>query len=184
VPGKIQSPDSDLANLARHGDLEAFGELVRRYQSAVFSVCYRLLGERRSAEDLAQETFLRAFLRLDTYQLERPFGPWIRRVAANLSINAIKASWMATLPLEDEDTALAVDPQEGPEEAAVRQEISQNLSRAIRSLRPHQRAVIELSHFQGLSYAEIAAELEMPLSDVKSHLFRARKQLAEILSHV
>jgi RNA polymerase sigma-70 factor (ECF subfamily) len=183
VPGKIQPSDSDLVNLARHGDLEAFGELVRRYQAAVFSVCYRLLGERRSAEDLAQETFLRAFLRLETYQAERPFGPWIRRVAANLSINEMKASRLMLLPLEDEDAAPTAGEGDGPEETLLRQDASQTLARGIRSLRPHQRAVIELSHFQELSYAEIAAELEIPLSDVKSHLFRARKRLAEILRH-
>ena len=177
-----QSVDSDLVLQARQGDLEAFGELVKRYQSAVFSVCYRLLGERRSAEDLAQETFLRAFLRLDTFQPERPFGPWIRRVAANLSINEMKANRMMTVALDEEETGYRSFAEGGPEEAAAETETHQALARAIRALRPQQRAVIELSHFHGMNYAEIAAELEIPLSDVKSHLFRARKRLAEALS--
>jgi len=79
--------DRDLALRARRGDAEAFGELVRRYQASVFNVCYRLLGERREAEDLAQEAFIRAYERLDTFDADLPFGPWMRRVAANLCLN-------------------------------------------------------------------------------------------------
>lgn len=80
-------PDRDLILRARRGETEAFGELVRLTQAAVFNVCYRLLGERREAEDLTQETFLRAWERLHTFDVERPFLPWIRRVAANLCLN-------------------------------------------------------------------------------------------------
>jgi RNA polymerase sigma-70 factor (ECF subfamily) len=72
--------DRDLALRARRGDAEAFGELVRRYQTSVFNVCYRLLGERREAEDLAQEAFIRAYERLDAFDAALPFGPWMRRV--------------------------------------------------------------------------------------------------------
>ena len=85
--------DRDLALRARRGDAEAFGELVRRYQTSVFNVCYRLLGERREAEDLAQEAFIRAYERLDTFDADLPFGPWMRRVAANLCLN-----WMERAP--------------------------------------------------------------------------------------
>ena len=165
------------------GQNEAYGELVRRCQDGVFNVCYRMLGERREAEDLAQEALLRGYQRLASFDSARPFGPWIRRVAANLSINEMKASRLMLLPLEDNHTAPTAGEGDGPEETLLRQDVSQALARGIRSLRPHQRAVIELSHFQELSYAEIAAELEIPISDVKSHLFRARKRLAEILRH-
>ena len=70
--------DRTLARQARRGDAQAFGELVRRYQTSVFNVCYRLAGERREAEDLTQEAFLRAYERLASFDDARPFGPWMR----------------------------------------------------------------------------------------------------------
>jgi RNA polymerase sigma-70 factor (ECF subfamily) len=173
--------DADLAIRARQGDAEAFAELVRRYQASVFGVCYRLLGERRSAEDLAQEAFIRAYTHLGSYQVERPFGPWIRRVAANLCINQLTLRQPLAVPLEEDERLGSAE--DGPEEQAARRERAQSIQDAIHSLPTHQRAVIELSHFHGLSYAEIAAELRLPLSDVKSHLFRARRRLAEMLKH-
>ena len=175
--------DALLALGARQGDAEAYSGLVRRYQTAVFSVCYRMLGELGAAEDMAQETFLRAYLHLESFQIERPFGPWIRKVAANLCINQMKARRMLTISLEEENDPRLETQLHGPENTAEEHETACALAAAIRSLPPHQRAVIELSHFQEMSYAEIAAALDLPLSDVKSHLFRARKRLAEILPH-
>ncbi|MCC6568842.1 MAG: sigma-70 family RNA polymerase sigma factor, partial [Anaerolineales bacterium] len=83
--------DRDLIVRARRGDGDAFSELVTRYQINVFNVCYRILHERGEAEDLAQETFMRAYHRLDQFDLEREFGPWVRRVAANLCINHLES---------------------------------------------------------------------------------------------
>src|SRR5690349_23941862 len=102
--------DQDLVRLTRAGQPEAFGDLVRRYQASVFNVCYRLLGERASAEDLAQEAFIRAHARLAQYDLARPFGPWIRRVAANLCLNHL-ADRKSSVPLDEERDRPAVDPQ-------------------------------------------------------------------------
>lgn len=90
--------DRDLAIRARRGDAEAFGELVRRYQGSVFNVCYRLLGERREAEDMAQEAFIRAYGRLETFDADRPFGPWIRRVAANACFNRLQQNAPVDVP--------------------------------------------------------------------------------------
>jgi RNA polymerase sigma-70 factor (ECF subfamily) len=174
------SDDRALILRARRGQAEAYGELVRRYQAAAFNVCYRLLGERREAEDLTQEAFMRAYSRLNTFDVERPFGPWIRRVAANLCLNRLESRAPASVPLDeerDEDSLSA----HNPEAARERRESAEAVRAALLSLPPHYRAVIELRHFQELSYDEIAAELRWPLSDVKSHLFRARKLLAERL---
>lgn len=172
--------DRDLAMQARRGEAEAFGELVRRYQVSVFNVCYRLLGERREAEDLAQEAFLRAYQRLETFDADRAFGPWIRRVAANACLNRLEGPAPADLPL-DEERDQAVDHR--PEIAHEQAEQAGTIRAAIHSLPPHYRVVIELRHFQEMSYDEIAAALDIPLSDVKSRLFRARRILAEKLGH-
>ena len=171
--------DRDLIVRARRGAAggDAFGELVMRYETSVFNVCYRLLHEQGEAEDLAQETFMRAYDRLHTFDLSREFGPWIRRVAANLCLNYLE-SRKVDPPLDEERDA---DPAQLPEAATEVRERSEQIRRALSSLPPHYRVVVELRHFQELSYDEIAAELNIPLSDVKSHLFRARKILAEKL---
>ncbi len=169
--------DRDLIQRARRGANDAFGELVTRYQTGVFNVCYRMLHERGEAEDLTQETFMRAYDRLHTFDLEREFGPWIRRVAANLCLNHLEAQ-KVTAPLDEERDA---DESARPEKQVEVKERSAQVRTALASLPPHYRAVVELRHYQELSYDEIAAELNIPLSDVKSHLFRARKILAEQL---
>ncbi len=171
--------DRDLIVRARHGAAggDAFGELVARYQTGVFNVCYRMLHERNEAEDLAQETFMRAYDRLHTFDLEREFGPWIRRVATNLCLNYLE-SLKATAELDEERDA---DESARPEKQIEVKERSAQIRDALASLPPHYRVVVELRHYQDLSYDEIAAELNIPLSDVKSRLFRARKILAEKL---
>lgn len=173
------STDRDLAVRARRGEAEAFGELVRRYQGSVFNVCYRLLGERREAEDMAQEAFIRAYERLDTFDVERPFGPWIRRVAANACLNRLEMRQPVEVVIDEErDEAVEI----APETAREQREQTEAVRSAIVALPPRYRAVVELRHFQELSYEEIAAALKIPVSDVKSHLFRARKLLVEKLT--
>ena len=169
--------DRDLIQRARRGDAEAFGELVLRYQTSVFNVCYRLLHERLEAEDMTQETFLRARDRLHSFDEERLFSPWIRRVAANVCLNHLE-SQKRTVALEEEHDA---DESQRPEKQVEVRERSEQIRRALASLPARYRVVIELRHYQELSYEQIAAELDIPLSDVKSHLFRARKILAEKL---
>jgi RNA polymerase sigma-70 factor (ECF subfamily) len=172
--------DRDLALRARRGDTEAFGELVRRYQTSVFNVCYRLTGERREAEDLAQEAFIRAYERLDSYDPDRPFGPWMRRVAANLCLNRLSLQRPPEVMIDEERD----EADEGePETIREQTERAESVRAAILSLPPQYRAVIELRHFEDMSYDDIAAALRIPLSDVKSHLFRARKMLAEKIGH-
>jgi RNA polymerase sigma-70 factor (ECF subfamily) len=169
--------DRELIQRARRGDAEAFGELVVRYQTSVFNVCYRILHERAGAEDMAQETFLRARERLYTFDEERPMGPWIRRVAANVCLNHLEAE-KRTAPLDEERDA---EESHRPEAQLEARERSEQIRSALASLPARYRMVIELRHYQDLSYDEIAAELNIPVSDVKSHLFRARKRLAEKL---
>ncbi len=177
-------PDRALVLRTRRGEVEAFGELVRRYQTSVFNVCYRLLGERREAEDLAQETFIRAFQRLDTFDAGRPFGPWIRRVAANLCINHMRRNLPHFLELDERRSPSPADFIGQPETDHERAEQQTAIRTAVLELSPPHRAVIELRHFQDMSYAEIASALGIPISQVKSHLFRARKALAEKLQMI
>jgi RNA polymerase sigma-70 factor (ECF subfamily) len=172
-------PDGMLLDRCGSGDVEAFGELVQRYQQTVFNVCFRMLGERREAEDLAQETFIRAYRKLDTFDVSRPFGPWIRRVAANLCLNHLEKRRIPLLPLDEERDQKAGSNMRNPERKRIEIETQITVREAILELPPMYRAVIELRHFQGKSYAEISKALNIPISDVKSHLFRGRRRLAE-----
>jgi RNA polymerase sigma-70 factor (ECF subfamily) len=173
--------DGVLAVQARQGKVEAYGELVRRYQTSVFNVCYRLLGDRDEAQDLAQEAFMRAYQRLEMFDETRPFGPWIRRVAANLSVNHLKRRRPPVWSLEDETDEPLSPPQANPERAGERRDQERAIWEAVLALPPHYRSVVELRHFHNMTYAEIAAALGLPISDVKSHLYRARRELARRL---
>lgn len=171
--------DSELAARAAQGDHNAFSEIVRRYQQAVFNAAYHVLGNARDAEDAAQETFIRAFQFFDKFDVDRSLAPWLKRIAVNVCLNRLEAAKPAS-SLDDE-AAPAPDPNPGPEALTVNRARDERIRSELNRLPPRYRLVIELRHFQELSYGEIAKELKRPLSDVKSDLFRARKILAERL---
>lgn len=170
-----------LERALRDDDLEAYGKLVRRYQTSVFNVCYRLMGEHQGAEDQTQEAFIRAHERLETFDLDRPFGPWIRRVAANLCYNELRSNAPIEVPFDPERDLASGSPSGNPELQQQRVERADRVAAAVRGLPPHYRAVIELRHYQELSYKEIAKALDFSMSEVKTYLYRARRALAEEL---
>ena len=178
---EMEVSDKHLVLTARDGETGAYGELVLRYQSSVYNVCYRLMGERTAAEDMSQETFIRAHSRLGTFDVERPFGPWIRKVAANICLNQLSRNRPIEVEYDPETDQVMQDPIAHPERMLIDADRSRAIHGAILSLPPHYRAVIELRHYQELSYAEIGDTLQIPISDVKSHLYRARKALANLL---
>ena len=175
--------ERELAERSQRGDLDAYGELVQLHQGGVFSVCYRMLGDRGDAEDAAQETFIRAHERLQLFDTQRPFGPWVRRVAANLCINRLQILKDPGLRFDEEIEVAHAASGLSPEAAMEQIEEGELVWRAVLSLPAHYRAVIELRHFQELNYEEIARTLEMPVGKVKVHLHRARKLLAMRLQH-
>ena len=175
------SGDQMLVERTLAGDLDAFGELVQIYQASVFNVCYRVLGNRRDAEDLTQEAFLRAYKFLERYDTNRPIGPWMRTVAANLCCNYFNRRELDRLPLEDERDLPEMDPVQNPEGSLEISQKNQAVYQALWELPHPQRIALELRHFQGLSYQEMADALELPLNTVRSHLYRGRQKLAELL---
>ncbi len=177
--------DGDLVARTRAGRRDAYGELVRRHQTAVYNIAYRLVGERQTALDLAQETFVRAFGALDSFDRTRPFAPWLHRIATNAALNWLERKRVPTVPLERDDAERALEiPDEShePERVVLAAEQNARIHQALLGLLPRQRAVIELRHFQDLAYEEIATALGIPVSDVKSDLFRARQHLRRILA--
>ena len=182
--------EQQLLQQARQNDetsAAAYGELVRRYQTAVFNTAYRLLGRQVEAEDATQEAFLRAYKALDRFDLARPFAPWIKRITTNLCLNWLESAkvkpQILAAELSRDDRPVSMDDwaqtAPSPEQTLVREEQSIRLHQAILALPPRYRVAIELRHFQELSYEAMAEVVERPLSSVKSDLFRARKMLAE-----
>jgi RNA polymerase sigma-70 factor (ECF subfamily) len=167
---------------AQQGDTAAFGRLVERHQAVVFRIAYRLLRNRQEAEDVAQEAFVKAYQSLDRFDIERPLAPWLYRIARNTALNWLKRTRPEVSLIEEALPAGAIP---GPEEQVLaaehRVETRARLRKAITALQPNYRRAIELRHFEGLSYRQMSEALGVPLSDVKSWLFRARRKLRDML---
>jgi len=174
--------ESDLARRAAKGDQAAFAELVRIHQQAVYNVAFRMLGDVHDAEDAAQEAFLRAYKFFDSFDLERPLAPWLKRITLNVCLNHLEAERPDSSL--DNDLPPPKDPHPGPEAQTATRQREERIRAEILRLPPRYRAVIELRHFQDMRYDEIAQALKRPLSAVKSDLFRARKLLAERLKDI
>jgi RNA polymerase sigma-70 factor (ECF subfamily) len=175
----VSIDERSLAKRVLQGDRDAFGDIVRLHQQAVFNAAYHVLGNVRDAEDAAQEAFIRAYRFFDRYDLDRPLAPWLKRVVVNVCMNRLETQRPdSTL---DEETTPLPDPDPGPELKTLSHARDEMIRYELNRLPSRYRLVIELRHFQDLSYEEIAKELKRPLGDVKSDLFRARKLLAERL---
>jgi RNA polymerase sigma-70 factor (ECF subfamily) len=188
-------PDAEVVALAKEGRENAFRELVRRYERPVFSLVFRLVRDRDTAEDLAQETFVKVLNHIDRYRPEFKFSSWLFKIANNVAIDHLRRRTLDTVSLEgsryasnpDEMQATAVRAaaeQESPLEELESRELGTAIERAIGRLRPEYRACILLRHVEDRSYEEIAATLDLPLGTVKTYIHRARHELREALKDV
>jgi len=173
--------DNTLIQRTQSGNIDEYGELINRYQTAVFNVCYRLLGNYQEAEDSTQDAFIRAYQKLHTFDIKRPFSPWVRKIATNICLNRLQKREHKYLPLDNELNKDMTKNKTTPEEVVENNEQVNLIRQAILELPPKHRAVIEMRHYQELRYQEISETLKMPLSDVKSYLFRGRRLLAKKL---
>lgn len=170
----FKQTDAQLVALALQGNRDAYGELVRRHQSRAYNIARRIVGDPQDALDVTQDAFVRAYDALASFDRARPFAPWFYTIVTNLALNfAQRRHHVEALEPEIERQ----DESATPEQRVLVAEEQEQVREALRRLPPFQRAVIELRHFQGLSYDEISAALDIPVSDVKSHLFRARQKL-------
>ena len=184
-----ETDERSLITRTLAGDDDAFAILVATHQTTVYNIAYRMVGQREVAQGLAQETFLRAFKALHTFDLNRPFGPWLYRIATNLSINWVRRARLPTVSIEtshqiDQEESEPIEIPDSSSEPAARfaqTEMQTQLREAILTLSPDYRAVIELRHFQEMNYEEIAEALKTPIGTVKTRLFRARRLLRDQL---
>ena len=176
--------DASAVERALAGDPDAFGEIVSRYHRTVFSIAYRMTGSRAEAEDLCQDVFLRAYRGLPRFDPALPFGPWLRRIAANAALNHLRHRTVGRTLVSEADGAEegVADPAAGPEERAASSEAADRLGRALSTLPENQRLAFTLKYVEGLTAEEIAEAMEAPRNTVKTWLLRAREALRKELA--
>jgi RNA polymerase sigma-70 factor (ECF subfamily) len=166
--------DRELVLRARQGDRAAFGLLVRRHQRRIHGLGVRLLRDRDDADDLVQETFVRAWRALERFDPERPLLPWLYRIATNRAMSLLEIR--RRRPAEELTEAVA-DPGPSPQEDAERRRLHREVRREVDRLPEEQRVVLILRAAEDLSYREIAEVLGVPIGTVMSRLSRARETL-------
>jgi len=176
-----QEPGDDavVVRAAQAGDPQAFGVIVRRYQRAVYRVAYGFTRSSADADDLAQETFVRAWRALASFRAGEPLYPWLARIATNLAISLHRRRKRrpetALEPLLEAGHQWGIE--DDPAEHAAERERAGHLDEALAALSEDHRAVIVLRAVEGLSYGEIAEVLGVPAGTVMSRLARARAEL-------
>jgi len=168
---------------AQQGDDEAFTRLVETYQTPVFNLCYRMLGEPELAEDAAQETFLRAYQHLPRYDQKRPFATWLLSIAAHYCIDRLRRRKFSMFSMDAEDeegnsVELPDVDSPNPEHEAITGQTQERVHEMLKDLDTTDRAAIIMRYWYDYSEKEIAESLNLTVSAVKSRLHRARKELA------
>ena len=168
---------------AQQGSDEAFTKLVETYQTPVFNLCYRMLGEPDLAEDAAQETFLRAFQHLHRYDQKRPFATWLLSIAAHYCIDKLRRRKFSMFSMDQEDeegnTFEIADPDSpNPEVESIKGQTRARIQSMLKDLDATDRAAVIMRYWYDYSEIEIAESLRLTVSAVKSRLHRARKELA------
>jgi RNA polymerase sigma-70 factor (ECF subfamily) len=175
--------ENEWIRAARAGDRNAFGRLVEAYQGPVFNLAYRMLRNAAEAEDAAQEAFLRAYRKLDSYDPSRKFSTWLLSITSHHCIDRLRRRRVQILSLEDEhlSPSAMVSVQPGPERRAVRSEREAYIQALLGTLPSDYRTVVLMHYWYDFSYDEIAEATDSTVSAVKSRLYRARRILAKQL---
>jgi RNA polymerase sigma-70 factor, ECF subfamily len=168
---------------ARRGDKTAFGKLIEAYQTPVYNLAYRMLNNSGEAEEAAQEAFIRAYTRLDSYDPAHKFSTWMLSITSNYCIDLIRKRRALLLSLDEPlppHPALMSDNSKGPEAQVVMNEQQELVQNLLNELPEDYREAVVLRYWYDLSYDEIAEVMDTTVSAIKSRLFRARRQLAEV----
>lgn len=186
-PIAMSHSDRDLVARCLHGDAQAFAELVTRYTGPIFNLAFRLTGDRTEAEDMTQETFLRAYAALPRSRTDLDFKPWLFQIAVNQCRDLARKKRPAAF------TDLAEGDEAAPEEAiedeapllldrVEEHELEQALARAMMGLPEIYRVAVTLRYTEEMTYDDIAAVLKLPVNTIRTHLFRAKAMLKKALA--
>jgi len=183
----LPTDEDELIQVAQRGSLDAFNELVLTYQHRVYNLAFRILGDPAAASDATQETFISAYQKLSGFR-GGSFISWLLRIVSNNCYDELRRQKRRpAISLEDfgevdeEANPVLTNGHESPEESVSRWELAEVLQQAINTLSPDQRVVLVLSDVEGMSYAEIADTVDIPLGTVKSRLARGRAALRDLL---
>jgi len=191
-PGASPEPthETELVGRARRGDLEAYDELIRRYQERIYATIYHMTSNHEDANDLAQEAFIKAFQALKSFKGGSSFYTWVYRIAVNKTINFLKQRKnKAQMSLDDIDFNAEHDPdlvalisEKTPRREINLAELQEKLNTAMQKLSEPHRLVVTLHDVQGLSHEEVAKIMDCNIGTVRSRLFYARQQMQAYLS--
>jgi len=185
---ETNTPDTELIANALDGEQEAYQELLNRYQKTVFHIVVKIIRNSDDAQDLVQETFMRAFNTLASYRSEFRFSTWLCKIAANCSIDYLRKkkikAYSMDKPFETKDGTVEVEIEDkgaNPEETLFRKQQMISIEEAIDSLPPKYKQVIIYRHHDDKSYEEISRIMNLPIGTVKARIFRARELLKKKL---
>ncbi|NBD36847.1 MAG: sigma-70 family RNA polymerase sigma factor [Chloroflexi bacterium] len=177
--------EAEQLRAAKKGNQEAIAAIIETYQRPVFNLCYRMLGNRMEAEDIAQEALIKAITKLHLFDPSYSFKPWVLRIASNTCIDCLRRR-KPEPSLDDmgEDGAWEWFPghSPNPEREVMKQEQQSQVQDAVAQLQPLDRTVVALFYWEGLSYADISEVTDLTVPAIKSRLYRARRAMAEHLT--
>lgn len=174
-----KASDDELIRLAKGGESKAFDALVTRYHRKVYGLASSMLRDHDAADDICQETFIRAYKALSRFREGANFFTWIYRIAVNLCLNAIRNKKRLVPMDEVPESVGSVAP--GQEDCAGRKELLDKVNEKLETIHPKYRTALLLRVNEGLSYAEISAVLGIPRGTVMSRISRAREMLRTLL---
>ena len=181
----MSETDEELVTAFRGGDISAFDTLVQRWERKIQGAVYRIMGSGEEARDLAQETFLRAYRGLGSFKSEARFSSWLYQIALNLCRDRLRQRRGKTLvSIDDLDPTTAARIDRSPptaQEMVEAKDLGRIVALAMSDLPEEQREVIVLKEYQGLTFQEIADSLGVPVSTVKTRLYRGLVQMRERL---
>jgi RNA polymerase sigma-70 factor (ECF subfamily) len=177
-----RNEDKMLIVKAKRGDIKAFEALVRKYQRPIYYLCQRMTGAHQAADDLSQETFIKAYFALAHFREDMNFFSWIRKIAINSAINYLKV-WKKEKSMGRDEMRVSKNPdsspQEMPEETYQRKQMERTFNNVLQDMPTDQRAIFILKVYENQSYKQIAQTLNIPYGTVMSRLSRARQKLKD-----
>jgi RNA polymerase sigma-70 factor (ECF subfamily) len=184
----MELTDAAFVSKARAGDANAFRVLVERHSRSLFRLAFRMTGNQQDAEDVVQESFLRAYRQLGNFDERASFGTWMYRIASNCSLDLVRArkrrnDRMAPVDDENMEDPMAKLPSEDPtpERLALSSEVREKVAEAMEDLSPTERTAFVLRHFEGMRMEEVSRVLECQPGAAKHSVFRAVQKLRRAL---
>lgn len=178
-----QATDLELVEEVRNGKRQAFSELMRRHQERVYRLALRIVGSHDDAEDVAQETFVKAYLALGDFRGDSSFFTWVYRIAVNLSLNAIRKRQVVTYLGQSELLKRVLPSLDRPDRNMEFAQMQDQLQVAIAGLPEKQRLVFVMRFIEGMSYEEISEVLKTSVGGLKANYFHALHKVRELMKY-